>query len=640
MAGEALVEQAAERVDIGARIHRLLPPLLRRHVRRRAVPLAGLGERQAALGGLAEQLGDAEVGDLHGPLRAGDGRRVGPGRLLQGLARQEQVARLEIAVHDATRGAMHRAHRRRGLLTDRDGLRRRQRADVREVTLERRAVDQLHRDVVGAVGAAVIVRAHHAGVLHPRRDLGLVEEAHPRLAARRQVAVQDLHRDAGVVLQPHRLVDRAEAALAQRLQQPVAGDGRRRVAVDGDRPLQQAAHPLEQGPQRQPRGRIAIDRGLQRRRQHPQRLGQRRGVDRPDAGQLQGRRRAAGDRGPQEQRRAIGQAALGIDRAAVALLGRHPLDRRRQPGRPQGQHPAPGAQPQVGVGLEHQLRAVAVDHVEDLDRQGAGDPDVDPRHLGDREALVRPGAAQERADRLAVGVLEDLEALAATGRADPQRADQIGVRALEARVGPVRRQRRRRRSIAQRADQRGAAVVGATAVEQHRRRHRQLGGEVDAADADQLDQPRQELRAQALVDRERAQERPARADHRAVVELVDRQVEPRQRVRRLGGQHRSIGRDPLAAIRHRLHVVQRGPCHTKIYHAPLAARPARRYGVGFLTGRRSSMSRGGIASIGAGMRASKSIQIRLSVRQLYVRQVPGRCSYTPQKRVVGSLWTQ
>jgi len=36
----------------------------------------------------------------------------------------------------------------------------------------------------------------------------------------------------------------------------------------------------------------------------------------------------------------------------------------------------------------------------------------------------------------------ELEALAATGRADPQRADQIGVRALEAGVGLVRRQRR------------------------------------------------------------------------------------------------------------------------------------------------------------------------------------------------------
>jgi hypothetical protein len=43
---------------------------------------------------------------------------------------------------------------------------------------------------------------------------------------------------------------------------------------------------------------------------------------------------------------------------------------------------------------------------------------------------------------------------------------------------------------------------------------------------------------------------------------------------------------------------------------------------------------------GAGMRFSKSSQMRASPRQSYLRQLPGRLSWTVQARVPGSLWTQ
>ena len=40
------------------------------------------------------------------------------------------------------------------------------------------------------------------------------------------------------------------------------------------------------------------------------------------------------------------------------------------------------------------------------------------------------------------------------------------------------------------------------------------------------------------------------------------------------------------------------------------------------------------------IRFSKSTQMRLSLRQSYVRQTAGRCWYTPQRRVPGSLCQQ
>ena len=76
--GQRLVEDAAERVDVGGRPDRPAPPLLRRHV------LGGADHRGAAGGAaLAERLGEAEVGE--------EGA----------VAFDQDVVRLDVAVDDA-----------------------------------------------------------------------------------------------------------------------------------------------------------------------------------------------------------------------------------------------------------------------------------------------------------------------------------------------------------------------------------------------------------------------------------------------------------------------------------------------------------------------------------------------------------
>ena len=84
-AGEHFVEHHAQRVDVRAVVHVCgLLDLLRRHVVRRAHDLPVAGERGVAAASRPEDLGDAEVGDLH------------PALLVE-----QDVLRLDVAVDDA-----------------------------------------------------------------------------------------------------------------------------------------------------------------------------------------------------------------------------------------------------------------------------------------------------------------------------------------------------------------------------------------------------------------------------------------------------------------------------------------------------------------------------------------------------------
>src|SRR5438093_189261 len=73
-AARQLEEDAAERVEVGARVHRsAAAALLRGHVRGRAYQLAAAGAARAGRLDLAHQLGHAEVEDLDGRLAVGGG---------------------------------------------------------------------------------------------------------------------------------------------------------------------------------------------------------------------------------------------------------------------------------------------------------------------------------------------------------------------------------------------------------------------------------------------------------------------------------------------------------------------------------------------------------------------------------------
>ena len=163
--GEQLVEHRAQRVDVGRRGDRLAAHLLRARVLRReqAHPRA---RRRLPPGGGVEELGDAEVEEL-------------------GLAldRDQDVARLEVAVHDELLvGVGHRgAH-----LAEELHPRRHVEAARLGPLGDGRADDVLHHEVgEPLLGAPPVEEPHDARVLQRGQDLPLVAEARHGLGGRR-----------------------------------------------------------------------------------------------------------------------------------------------------------------------------------------------------------------------------------------------------------------------------------------------------------------------------------------------------------------------------------------------------------------------------------------------------------------------
>ena len=145
-AGEELVQQQAEAVDVAA--HRDLAPLqlLRRHVGRRARPDV-VARKRLGQGGEAE-VGDADVA----------------------LAVEHHVRGLEVAVEDAllVRGGEPAAE----LARDFEGLVGRQPPDAPHERGEVLAVDELHRE------EQVVVRLGHVVHAADRRVRDLPRQAH------------------------------------------------------------------------------------------------------------------------------------------------------------------------------------------------------------------------------------------------------------------------------------------------------------------------------------------------------------------------------------------------------------------------------------------------------------------------------
>ncbi|MFT3766518.1 MAG: hypothetical protein QM820_13545 [Minicystis sp.] len=129
------MDHGAERVLIGARRHPRSPPLLRRHVRRRAQRHArGRELHRLALDGLLD-LGDPEVEHAHA-------RRP---RAALGGPLEEDVVGLEIAVDDARR--VHGVERVRDGARDAPGLGRREAFARVDLVAHRSPFEQRHDEV-------------------------------------------------------------------------------------------------------------------------------------------------------------------------------------------------------------------------------------------------------------------------------------------------------------------------------------------------------------------------------------------------------------------------------------------------------------------------------------------------------------
>ena len=90
---EQFVEQAANGVDVGARVDRLPPPLFRRHVRRRSPSAGGLPAAPGA--------GDRRVGRDQ-PRVPHHLRQTEVGQFGQVALRHQDVVGLDVAVHEAS----------------------------------------------------------------------------------------------------------------------------------------------------------------------------------------------------------------------------------------------------------------------------------------------------------------------------------------------------------------------------------------------------------------------------------------------------------------------------------------------------------------------------------------------------------
>ena len=192
--GQHLVEDDPERVEVGALVDRRAPRLLGREVLRGADDRADLGHLRGA------GPRDAEVGHLDVPVAADD-----------------HVVRLDVAVDDVV--AVRLGERAEDLAGELDRRQRRRRALADEQLLQRRPVEVLHRDVVGALRLAAVVDADDVRMAEARGVARLALEPLDELLVARVALVQHLQRDLAAELLVLGQVDVGHAAgaeLAQR----------------------------------------------------------------------------------------------------------------------------------------------------------------------------------------------------------------------------------------------------------------------------------------------------------------------------------------------------------------------------------------------------------------------------------------
>ena len=191
-AGEDLVQDDAQRVDVAAVVGGFAAGLLGGHVIDGADDGAGLGHGRPRL----ERARDAEVGDEGVP-----------------VAVDQDVLRLEVAVHDP--GLVRRLERLGDLARQRQRPFDRQRPLALQQRFEIFPLDELHRDELEVARLAEVVDAQDVLVGDAAGQQDLALEPFEDLGARRHVGADHLQGDVALQLAVVGPVDGPHAALAQ-----------------------------------------------------------------------------------------------------------------------------------------------------------------------------------------------------------------------------------------------------------------------------------------------------------------------------------------------------------------------------------------------------------------------------------------
>ena len=224
LAGQQLVDHAAQAVEIGAAVERgVAERLLRAHVGRGADREPGLGETVARAG--LERAGHPEIGEQRVRRHA---------RLAAGGA-QEHVLGLEVAVHDAVRVGVRQCVRQLGGPAEDVG--ERLRAAPAETVAEALALHQRHgvpqhRRAQAGLGGdlAGIEEGKDVGVLKARGEADLAQEPVGAQAGG-QLGPEDLDRDRAIVADVVGAIDHGHAAAAELPLESVAvGEGNGKAA--------------------------------------------------------------------------------------------------------------------------------------------------------------------------------------------------------------------------------------------------------------------------------------------------------------------------------------------------------------------------------------------------------------------------
>lgn len=198
-AGQGLVKETAERVEIGAPVDLFALDLLRRDI-------GGRPKRESFL------TRDATVGETPGQAEVGQVDVL--------LLIEEHVRGFNVSVHEPA--GVRRVQRGPDLGADRDRTLRLQRSLLLQQRLQVGAFDEAHRDHEPTVQLTRVIDRHHIRMLERRRELRFRQEPLPEALVPGELRRDQLQRNVALQARVVGLVDNPHPAPAEERLDPIA----------------------------------------------------------------------------------------------------------------------------------------------------------------------------------------------------------------------------------------------------------------------------------------------------------------------------------------------------------------------------------------------------------------------------------